>query len=177
MRDARSALIKVCEHRMRTSDAGNIDTFIILLNQMKRANNVLKLPVPKRRFGKMLNDCLDSMMQSTESLRGKSGAARVIFGHFSGRAASVLHRRLTKEFHDVANAAGGVPRATGYAGTEAAAKRSSFYRGVTATATVGRFNRETDKCFRCGTVGHMGRECVIDPPPTAHTAVKRERRD
>ena len=102
MRDARSALIKVCEHRMRTSDAGNIDTFIILLNQMKRANNVLKLPAPKRRFGKMLNDCLDSMMQSTESLRGKSGAARVIFGHFSGRAASILHRRLTKEFHDVA---------------------------------------------------------------------------
>ena len=152
---------------MRTSDSGNADALVVLLNRLKRANNVVKLPPHKRRAGKMLNDCIESMVQSIEGLKGKSGAARVVHGHFSGHAASVLHRRLTKEFLDVANASGGASRSSKPAvDSERAAPVRGYSNGGrnvdnNNNAAVPRFDRRADVCFACGKVGHMARDCRI----------------
>ena len=171
MRGVRKELLKLCEHRMRSHDTGNVDAFIILINRLKRANNVAKLPKKKRADGRFFNDCLDAMVQKVELLKGRAGAARIIYGQFSGRSASVLHRRLTKQFDDVINAANPSPRSS-------ASSRSDTSAGQRTSAQENRinwFNRvrgrgfdpQKDVCFRCGKTGHMSRECALKVEPSS----------
>ena len=171
MRGVRKELLKLCEHRMRSHDTGNVDAFIILINCLKRANNVTKLPKKKRADGRFSNDCLDAMIQKVELLKGRAGAARIIYGQFSGRSASVLHRRLSKQFDDVINAANPPLRSSPLLRSNASnAQRASAQENrVTWFNRVrGRgFDPQKDVCFRCGKVGHMSRDCALKAEPSS----------
>ena len=170
IRDVRREIIRVCESRMRVSDVGNTDTFVVLLNRLKSCNKIEKLPPAKKRFGKLVNDFVDNMLQNIEHLKGHSGAARIIFGQFTGRSASILHRRMTKEFTEAAvngyvdvSPAGAsragvshahVPHAPIPQRPAAARRPVPFNRPV-----VPRFDPNKDLCFNCGGKGHMSRDC------------------
>ena len=170
MRGIRKELLKLCEHRMRSHDNGNVDSFIILINRLKRANHVAKLPKKKRADGRFFNDCLDAIVQKVELLKGRPGAARIIYGQFSGRSASVLHRRLSKQFDDVINAANPPLRSS----PSLRANVSSSQRALTENRTNffnrvrGRsFDPQKDVCFRCGKIGHMSRDCALKVEPSS----------
>ena len=73
----------------------------MLINRMKRANNIANLPKHKREDGKFLTDCLTDVARKVEELKGLGGAANVIHSQLTGRSGSTCHRRLMKAFDDI----------------------------------------------------------------------------
>lgn len=183
LRDTRKELLALCKHRMRSQDYGNADAFIILINRLKRANNVSKLPKEKKESGRFLNDCLTDVARMVEALEGRSGAASIIYSQFTGRAGSKLHEKLTKAFDDIINANRPAARRLSAAQlpfnrsspqpfpSSPSASPSSFRQPpprnnsrsswFAAVRSRGPFNPEKDSCFKCGKIGHMSRNCAI----------------
>ena len=186
MRRIRKELIKLCLHRMRGDDRGNADAFIVLIYRLKFANKIAELPKYKRESARFFNDCLDTVVELVGQLQGRPGASRIVFGQFSGRSASIVHRRLSKAFGDVINASPSPAGSNAHSGSSqqssfrppnngvggnsnnsgnnggfngnARARSNQWFNRVRNTP---RFDPAKDSCFKCGRLGHMSRNCAL----------------
>ena len=198
MRATRSELLSLCKHRMEnTNDDSNVDTLVLLLHKLRRAC-VDRSKVVARNllpYCSLLHECIRALAENVHLSAGHSGSAKIIYDQFSGRAGSVLQRRIAKLFDDTkltgasaksggssrdsrdGGSAGGGGSASGGGGSGGSGSggggrsggggggysRNQGARGQHPNPPS--FDPAVDTCFRCGVVGHIGKNCALYQPP------------
>ena len=160
MRSLRREILYLCKYRMDNVDHGNVDALVVLLHKLLRKVVVRRLPAAKRKGGRLLRDALKVILETVHLLKGRGGAASVIYSAFSGRAGSALMRQLTKMFEGALTVGGRQQRqsVSSGGGRDSRFGGGSGFRRRFQPAEP--FDRKSDVCFECGVVGHMGRECT-----------------
>ena len=127
MRSLRREILYLCKYRMDNVGHGNVDALVVLLHKLLRKVVVRRLPAAKRKGGRLLRDALKVILETVHLLKGRGGAASVIYSAFSGRAGSALMRQLMKMFEGALTVGGRQQRQSVSSG---GGRDSRFWRRV-----------------------------------------------
>ena len=203
MRTVRSELISLCKFKMSMGGSGiddGVDSLVVVLHRLLQycGERVVSIDRELLPYIRLFRECVKSIVENVKLQRNGSGAAKIIFDQFSGRAGSLLQRRIATLFggtsasssreggstkvvvslpSDGGNAGGAVGRgvggsrdgvSSGGGGGGSGDGGGRSGGGAGRLPPVYRFNPDTGVCFLCKRVGHIARNCALRAPPEGH---------